>query len=115
MFLFESSNDPEKLTTFKEYVARMKPDQKSIYYMTGPSRRAVEHSPHLEAFRAKGYEVLFFVDPVDEMLVQWVSEFEEKKLKSVAKGIADLGDDRDLGREGQGTFKADGCAAGQAR
>jgi len=94
--LFESSNDPEKLTTLKEYVSRMKPDQKAIYFMTGPSRRAIEHSPHLEAFRAREYEVLLFTDPVDEMLVQWVSEFEEKKLKSVAKGIADL-DDRDLG------------------
>ena len=96
LFLFESSNDPEKLTTLSEYVARMKPDQKSIYYLTGPSRRAVENSPHLEAFRAKGYEVLFLVDAVDEMLAQWVSEYQERKLKSVAKGIADLSDDRDL-------------------
>lgn len=97
LYLFESSRDAETLTTLKEYVERMKPDQKSIYYMTGPSRRAVEHSPHLEAFQAKGFEVLFFVDAVDEMLVQWVHEFEGKKLRSVAKGLADLDDDRDLG------------------
>ena len=97
LFLFESSADPEKLTTFEEYVGRMKEDQKAIYYMTGPSRRAIEHSPHLEAFKAKGYEVLFLTDPVDEMVVQWVWDFKEKKLKSVVKGIADLGDDRDLG------------------
>jgi molecular chaperone HtpG len=94
--LFESSNDPGKLTTLKDYVARMKEGQKAIYYITGPSRRAIEHSPHLEAFQAKGYEVLLFTDPVDEMLVQWVWEFEQKKLKSVAKGVADLDDDRDL-------------------
>src|SRR5499426_2389850 len=50
--LFESSADPEKLTTFSEYVARMQPDQNAIYYITGPSRRAVENSPHLEAFKA---------------------------------------------------------------
>jgi len=56
----------------------------------------VEHSPHLEAFRARGYEVLFLTDPVDEMLVQWVWEYKEKKLKSIVKGVADLGDDRDL-------------------
>jgi molecular chaperone HtpG len=62
----------------------------------GPSRRAVEHSPHLEAFQAKGYEVLFLTDPVDEMLVQWIWDYKEKKLKSVAKGVADLGDDKDL-------------------
>jgi molecular chaperone HtpG len=94
--LFESTNDAEKLTTLTEYVSRMKDGQKAIYFMTGPSRRAIEHSPHLEAFRAKGYEVMLFTDPVDEMIVQWVTEFEEKKLKSVAKGIADLDDDRDL-------------------
>jgi molecular chaperone HtpG len=97
LFLFESSADSEKLTTFEEYVGRMKEDQKAIYYMTGPSRRAIEHSPHLEAFKAKGYEVLFLTDPVDEMLVQWVWDYKEKKLKSVVKGIADLGDDKDLG------------------
>ncbi len=94
--MFESSADPQKLTTLKEYVERMKEGQTAIYYITGPSRRAVENSPHLEAFKAKGYEVLYLTDPVDEVLVQWVSEFQEKKLKSVAKGTADLGDDTDL-------------------
>jgi molecular chaperone HtpG len=96
LFLFESSADPEKLTTLEEYVSRMKEGQPAIYYITGPSRRAIEHSPHLEAFQAKGYEVLFLTDPVDEMLVQWVWDYKEKKLKSVAKGVADLGDDKDL-------------------
>jgi molecular chaperone HtpG len=96
LYLFESSHDPEKFTTLKEYVARMKEDQNAIYYITGPSRRAVENSPHLEAFKEKGYEVLYLVDPVDELLVQWVTEFENKKLKSVAKGAADLSSDTDL-------------------
>jgi molecular chaperone HtpG len=100
LYLFETSNDPEKLTTLDEYVSRMKQDQKSIYFLTGPSRRAVENSPHLEAFQAKGYEVLFLVDPVDEILVQWVFEFDGKHLKSVAKGLADIGDDRDLTAKG---------------
>lgn len=99
LYLFESSNDPEKLTALKDYVSRMKLDQKSIYYITGPSRRAVENSPHLEAFRAKGFEVLYLVDPVDEMLVQWMPDFQEKRLKSVAKGLADLDDDRDLSQK----------------
>ncbi len=94
--LFESSADPKKLTTLQEYVARMKEGQSAIYFITGPSRRAVENSPHLEAFRSKGYEVLYLVDPVDEILVQWVTEYQEKKLKSVAKGAVDLGDDTDL-------------------
>jgi len=99
LYLFESSADPEKYTTLKDYVSRMKPEQKAIYYITGPSRRAVEHSPHLEAFRAKGCEVLFLVDPVDEMLVQWIFEFQDKKLKSVAKGLSDVDDDRDLSQK----------------
>jgi molecular chaperone HtpG len=94
--LFESSANTEKLTTLKDYVARMKSDQAAIYYLTGPSRRAVENSPHLEAFKEKGYEVLYLVDPVDEMLVQWLPEFDGKSLKSIAKGVSDLGDKTDL-------------------
>lgn len=96
LYMFESSNDPDKLATLKDYVGRMKQSQNAIYYLTGPSRRAVENSPHLEAFKAKGFEVLYLVDPVDELLVQWLPEFEEKKLKSVAKGAADLGEEKDL-------------------
>jgi molecular chaperone HtpG len=94
--MFESSHDPQKLTTLSDYVSRMKEGQNAIYYLTGPSRRAVENSPHLEAFREKQYEVLYLVDPVDEVFVQWLPEFEGKKLKSVAKGVADLGDQKDL-------------------
>src|SRR5437867_5627635 len=96
LYLFESSIDPEKQTTLKDYAGRMKPDQKAIYYLTGPSRRAVENSPHLEAFRAQGYEVLYMVDPVDEMLVQWLPEFEGRNLKSIGKGAADLGEQKDV-------------------
>ena len=114
LFLFESSADPEKLTTFEEYVARMKEDQKAHLLHDRAVTARVEHSPHLEAFKAKGYEVLFLTDPVDEMVVQWVWEFKEKKLKSVVKGIADLGDDRDLADEGEGVFQPDGRAAVEA-
>jgi molecular chaperone HtpG len=96
LYLFESSVDSEKLTSIKDYVGRMKPDQSAIYYLTGSSRRAVENSPHLEAFKEKGIEVLYLVDPVDEMFVQWLPEFEGKALKSIAKGIADLGEEKDL-------------------
>jgi molecular chaperone HtpG len=96
LYLFESSNATEKPTALKDYVMRMKPDQPSVYYLTGPSRRAVENSPHLEGFRNKGYEVLYLVDPVDEMLVHWLPEFEGKKLKSIGKGLADLGEEDDL-------------------
>jgi len=96
LYLFESSYDPEKLTSSKDYVSRMKENQSFIYYLTGPSRLAVEHSPHLEAFKERGYEVLYLVDAVDELLVQSLPEFDGKKMKSVGKGTADLGEETDL-------------------
>jgi len=91
MLLFQSSDDTEKLTTLKDYVARMKPEQDRIYYLTGETRAAVESSPHLEAFKEKGYEVLYLTEPVDELLAQSLTEFEGKKLKSVGKGTVELG------------------------
>jgi molecular chaperone HtpG len=91
LLLFESSNDPEKLTTLKDYVSRMKPEQNEILFLTGESRKVIENSPHLEAVRKKDYEVLYMSDPVDELLVQHLYEFESKKLKSIGKGNIQLG------------------------
>ena len=91
ILLFPSSNDPEKKTTLAEYVSRMKSDQKDIYYLAGEARDVVEHSPHLEAFLKKGFEVLFFVDPIDEFMVDSIPDFEGKPLKSVGKGGVELG------------------------
>jgi molecular chaperone HtpG len=87
---FFSTNDPEKPTTLREYVERMKDGQQHIYYMTGESRATIEHSPHMEALRAKGYEVLILTDPVDEMWVDSVPGFDGKQLQSIAKGQVDL-------------------------
>lgn len=91
LLLFESSNDPKELTTFKAYMERMKPEQTEILYLTGESRKVIENSPHLEAPKQKGYEVLYFSDPVDELMVQSLFEVEGKKLKSVTKGKVHLG------------------------
>ena len=91
LLLFESSHDAKDLTTLKAYVERMKPEQAEILYLTGDSRKIIENSPHLEASREKGYEVLYLSDPVDELLVQSLYEFEGKKLKSVTKGKVHLG------------------------
>jgi molecular chaperone HtpG len=88
---FPSTQDAEKPTTLHDYLARMPEGQDAIYYGTGPSRSALEHSPHLEAFRAKGYEVLLLTDPVDEVWVDAVPSFEGKSFVSVAKGEVDLG------------------------
>ena len=68
----------------------MKDGQKDIYYLTGESRAMIENSPHMEAFRAKGYEVLMLTDPVDEVWVERVAEFDGKPLQSIAKGQVDL-------------------------
>lgn len=91
LLLFESSHDPKELTTLKAYVERMKAEQSEILYLTGESRKVIENSPHLEAPRQKDYEVLYLSDPVDELLVQAVYEFDGKKLKSVTKGKVSLG------------------------
>ncbi|MFI8189353.1 molecular chaperone HtpG [Streptomyces sp. NPDC085946] len=77
-------------TTLKSYVERMKDGQEDIYYLTGDSRQSLENSPHMEAFRARGIEVLLLTDPVDEVWVDAVGEFEGKRLRSVAKGEIDL-------------------------
>jgi molecular chaperone HtpG len=87
---FASTHSDEQLTTLAEYVGRMKDAQKQIFYATGESREQLLKSPHLEAFKAKGYEVLLLTDPVDEIWVGQVSEFDGKPLQSVAKGEVDL-------------------------
>jgi molecular chaperone HtpG len=90
---FPSTHDPEAPTTLHDYVARMPEGQDAIYYATGESRAALENSPHMEAFRAKGYEVLLLTDPVDEVWVDVVPSFADKAFSSVAKGEVDLGGD----------------------
>ena len=91
--MFASTQDDGALTTLRQYVDRMKDGQEHIYFMTGESRTTIENSPHLEAFRAKGYEVLLLTDPVDEVWVDMVPEFDGKSLRSIAKGRVDLPED----------------------
>ncbi|WFE35824.1 molecular chaperone HtpG [Micromonospora sp. WMMD975] len=85
-----STHDPAEPTTLRDYVERMKDGQTEIYYATGDNRATIENSPHLEAFRAKGYEVLILTDPVDEVWVERVGAYDGKTLRSVAKGQVDL-------------------------
>jgi molecular chaperone HtpG len=87
---FASTHSEEDATTLAEYVARMKEGQEQIFYATGETRQQILKSPHLEAFKAKGYEVLLLTDPVDEVWVGTVTEFDGKALQSVAKGEVDL-------------------------
>jgi molecular chaperone HtpG len=91
----DSTDSPDALTSLQRYVDRMKDDQEAIYYMTGENRAAVEHSPHLEAFREKGYEVLILTDRVDEIWTGSVPEYQGKRLQSVGKGTVDLGSEEE--------------------
>lgn len=87
---FASTHSDEDATTLAEYIERMKDGQEQIFYATGETRQQLLKSPHLEAFKAKGYEVLLLTDPVDEVWVGTVTEFDGKPLQSVAKGEVDL-------------------------
>lgn len=87
---FASTHSEEEATTLAEYVERMKEGQQQIFYATGETRQLLTKSPHLEAFMAKGYEVLLLTDPVDEVWVGVVDEFDGKPLQSVARGEVDL-------------------------
>src|SRR6202008_1427012 len=88
-------HNEEKPTTLAGYIERMKDGQEQIFYATGESREQLLKSPHLEAFKAKGYEVLLLTDPVDEVWAGSVTEFDGKPLQSVAKGEVDLDCDED--------------------
>ena len=91
-----SSTDPDlqsngALTTLGEYVGRMKEGQEAIYFISGDNRDVLLKSPHLEAFAAKGLEVLLLSDPVDEIWANGEIEYNGKPLRSIARGEIDLG------------------------
>lgn len=89
--LFQTTASPTEWFTLGEYIERMKEGQEKIYFLTGENREMLENSPHLEAFKEKGYEVVLLTDPVDEVWVQFSSECQGKKIQSAAKGKLELG------------------------
>ncbi|MFF7359481.1 molecular chaperone HtpG [Streptomyces sp. NPDC008125] len=93
-------------TSLADYVARMKDGQDKIYFMTGESRAQVVNSPHMEAFKAKEYEVLLLTDPVDEIWVEAVREYEGKEFQSVARGAVDLPSEEEPSEEKAGAYAA---------
>ncbi|KAG0166359.1 hypothetical protein DFQ28_007376 [Apophysomyces sp. BC1034] len=91
---FSSSYDPSLPGVgLESYISRMKSNQKSIFYMTGSSVSEIEQSPFLERLLARGYEVLYMVDPIDEMLIQRMPGYNGKMFVNVAKGELKFGDE----------------------
>ncbi|CAL9660454.1 molecular chaperone HtpG [Streptomyces griseomycini] len=97
---FATTHGEDGTVTLKQYVERMRDGQDDIYYITGESRESIDNSPHMEAFRERGIEVLLLTDPVDEVWVDAVGEYEGKRLRSIAKGEIDLGA-QDDGKAGE--------------
>ena len=100
---FKSTTSSGAWVSLKDYVARMPEEQKEIYYLTGDSPATLLNSPHLERLKAKNFEVLLMTDPVDEWVVQSLTEYDGKPLKSAEKG--DLGIDAEDGKDQHEAYK----------
>lgn len=88
---FESTfTEPGKLTSFEDYVSRMKENQKDIYVLYGASRSQLENSPYLDALKARGFEVGFFTEGGDQFVVESLMKFGEKEIKSIDRAGLEL-------------------------
>ena len=95
---FYTSKSPTKLVSLEQYVERMKPGQKSIYYLAGESREALEKSPFLEKLLHKDLEVIYFTDPIDEYTMQNLTEFDDFKFSNASKEDLKFGDDTEAAK-----------------
>ena len=92
-FATTKTGEESQTVSFEEYIGRMQEGQEKIYYIAADSHAAAKNSPHLEIFKKKDIEVLLLSDRVDEWLTSHLSEFDGKKIQSVAKGELNLGED----------------------
>ena len=102
---FYSTNSTEKLTSLDEYISRVKEGQTTIYYMTGDDIPTMRNNPQLEAFNAKGIEVLLLTDPIDEFWVQVLTNFKGYPVKHISSADLDLKMERDAPRADEGSLK----------
>jgi molecular chaperone HtpG len=99
---YKTTKSQDKWVSLDDYIKNMQPDQKEIYFITGDNLSALLNSPHLEKLKEKDYEVLLMTDPVDEWVVQSLSEYDGKPLKSAEKGDLEL----EKGEEAKEEFNA---------
>jgi len=105
LLLFESmATEPKRYISLAEYVEKMPPEQTDIYYLIGESRELIEHSPLLEVFRSKGWNVLLLTDPVDEFAIPNISKFKDKKFTPVDRDDLGEKDKLPVGEEWKGLF-----------
>ncbi|KAK4387450.1 Endoplasmin [Sesamum angolense] len=90
---FETNKSNGKLTSLDQYISRMKSGQKDVFYITGTSKEQLEKSPFLERLIKKNYEVILFADPVDEYMMQYLMDYEDKKFQNVSKEGLKIGKD----------------------
>ncbi len=103
--LFASTNSEEKLTTLDEYISRVKPEQKAIYYITGDDVPTLRNNPQLEAFKEKGIEVLLLTDPIDEFWTQTLVNYKTFAVKHISKADVDLNINREDKKAEEGDLK----------
>merc|ERR1712240_357754 len=92
---YQSSQSGDEVVALKEYVSRMKENQKDIYYITGESKEAVQNSAFVERVKKRGFEVLYMVDPIDEYCVQQLKEYDGHNLVCVTKEGLELPEDEE--------------------
>ena len=100
-FASTHNDSSEQTVSLEDYISRMKEGQKAIYYITADSYVAAKNSPHLELFNKKGIEVLLLSDRIDEWMLSYLTEFDDKQLQSITKADLDLGDLADKESETQ--------------
>jgi molecular chaperone HtpG len=99
---YKTTKSQDQWVSLDDYIKNMQPNQKEIYFITGDNLSALLNSPHLEKLKEKDYEVLLMTDPVDEWVVQSLSEYDGKPLKSAEKGDLEL----EKGEEAKEEFNA---------
>jgi HSP90 family molecular chaperone len=92
---FYSNKSEKQLISLKQYVERMKENQKNIYYITGESLEVAKKSPFLEEIENRGFEVLYLVDPIDEYIIPHIPDYEKKPLQSISREGLELGDEEE--------------------